>query len=378
MTLAIAVVCYPGLGGSGVIASELARGMAARGHDVTVVATAMPQRLRVNGVKFEPIEVPTSPVFEHAPYGLAVTCKLVELAKRKHLDVVHLHYAIPHASSAMMAAQMLGANAPAMIVTLHGTDVTRLGAHPGVHAATAFALAACDGLTAPSRFLRDEAATLFDLCADRIAVISNFVDISRFAPAARDRSPFAPLFGPGSEGPVLVHVSNFRPIKRPADLMEVLARVRRDVPARMVLVGDGPEHASTVVRARELDLTDHVRFLGRRDDFAPLLAHADGFVLTSDSESFGVAALEALASGTPVFGYSVGGVPDVVGDAGVLVPRGDVDALARAIVTALPAAGELGKMARARAEKFDGRRVVASYEDYFRRVLAARAAKDAS
>src|SRR5215813_12528207 len=175
--LAIGVVCYPGLGGSGVIASELARGLAAKGHRIVVLATAMPERLRVNGVKFEPIAVPTSPVFEHAPYGLAVASRLAELGSQ--LDLVHLHYAIPHASSALLAKQMLGDRAPAMIITLHGTDVTQ---HASLHAATAFALARCDGLTAPSAFLRDEAVARFGLPAARIHVISNFVDLARFAP----------------------------------------------------------------------------------------------------------------------------------------------------------------------------------------------------
>jgi N-acetyl-alpha-D-glucosaminyl L-malate synthase BshA len=358
--LSIGVVCYPGLGGSGVIASELARGLAAKGHRIVVMATAMPERLRVNGVRFEPIAVPTSPVFEHAPYGLAVTSRLVELGAG--FDLVHLHYAIPHAASALHAKQMLGDKAPAMVVTLHGTDVTQ---HPSLHASTAFALAGCDGLTAPSTFLRDEAVARFGLPAERIHVISNFVDLARFAPPDARRS----LFPDG--GPVLFHVSNFRPIKRTLDLLEVLVRVRRTVPARMILVGDGPDHAAAVAHAGALGLADHVRFLGRRDDFESLLGHADGFVLTSDSESFGVAALEAMACGVPVFGYRVGGLPDVVGDTGVLVPRGDVDALAGAIVDGLPRASELGRAARQRAEaRFGSERVVAAYEGYFRRVLA--------
>ncbi|HEV7555043.1 MAG TPA: N-acetyl-alpha-D-glucosaminyl L-malate synthase BshA, partial [Kofleriaceae bacterium] len=354
-------------------------GLAAKGHRVVVLATAMPERLRVNGVRFEAIDVPTSPVFDHAPYGLAVANKLVELVRRGNgIDLVHLHYAVPHASSALLAATVLGAAAPAMIVTLHGTDVTRLGGLPSVHAVTAYALAACDGLTTPSRFLRDEAAERFAIAADRIAVISNFVDVARFSPPpARDRSRLAALFPDGPDGPMLFHVSNFRPIKRTRELADILAGVRTAVPARMILVGDGPDHAAAIARAAELGLTDHMRFLGRRDDFETLLGHADGFVLPSDSESFGVAALEAMACGVPVFGYDVGGVPDVVGDTGTLVPRGDTAGLARAIVAGMPRSVELGRAARVRAEsRFGSERVVAAYEDYFRRVLATRTKED--
>jgi N-acetyl-alpha-D-glucosaminyl L-malate synthase BshA len=328
--LGIAVVCYPGLGGSGVIASELARGLAGRGHRVVVLATSRPSR--AGDVAFERIDVPSSPVFEHAPYDVAVASHLVELCRREVIDIVHLHYAIPHAASGLLASHVLGADAPAMVVTLHGTDVTRLGAHPELHPVTAFALAAAAGITTPSRFLRGEAAACFGLPADRIQVISNFVDVSRFAPPAQRDRRLAALFGDDDGGPILFHTSNFRPIKRPLQLLDVLARVREKVPARLVLVGDGPEHASARAHATALGLDDATRFLGRREDTEGLLAHADGFVLTSESESFGVAALEAMAAGVPVYGYRVGGLPEVVGVGGTLVASGDVDALAAAIL----------------------------------------------
>jgi N-acetyl-alpha-D-glucosaminyl L-malate synthase BshA len=374
--LAIAVVCFPGLGGSGVIASELARGLAYRDHRVTVVATALPERLRVNGVKFEPIDVPSTPVFETAPYGLAVANHLIHLVRRERIDLVHLHYAIPHAASAMAARQVLGAAAPAMVVTLHGTDVSRLGPHPSLNPVTAFSLAACDGLTTPSQYLRREALKCFDLAADRIEVISNFVDVDRFAPPpTRDRSTLAALFGGASDGPFLIHVSNLRAIKRPHDLIEVVARLHaRNVNARMVVVGEGPERVSTEARAREAGVADAFRFLGRRDDFEGLLGHADAFVLPSESESFGVAALEALAAGVPVFGYDVGGLPEVVTpDTGTLVPVGNVDALAAAIVDGLHRRDVLGHAGRQRAtSQFRSDQVVATYDDYFRRVIARR------
>jgi len=394
--LSITVVCYPGLGGSGVVAAELALGLAARGHRIHVVSTAVPERLQAEHgsgarpeIRFERVEVPGSPVFEHAPYDVAVASHLVELARREPIDLVHLHYAVPHAVSALLVRQVLGVAAPATVVTLHGTDVTRLGAHPSLHAVTAFAVAAADGITAPSRYLREAAVERFGLAAERIEVIPNFVDLARFIPpAGRDRhAGLAALFarGPGAgpghdgdDGPILFHVSNFRPIKRPLDLIEVLVRVRRSLPARAVLVGDGPERDAVARRAHELGVGDAVCMLGRRDDFCQLLRHADGFVLPSESEGFGVAALEAMAAGVPVFGYRVGGLPEVVTDgAGTLVPCCDVDALAAAVVAGVgdrAVRDAMGRTARARAEERFGREAaVVRYETYFRHVLASRA-----
>ena len=381
-SLSIAMVCYPALGGSGVVASELARGLAARGHRVHVIATALPDRASggPGDLRFERVEVPASPVFEHGPYCLAVASRIVELVRREPIDVLHLHYAVPHAASALLAAQVLGDAAPASVITLHGTDATRLAGHAGVHPVTAFAIAACDAITVPSHYLRREAAEGYQLPAARIQVIPNFVDLERFAPAPRGapgpRPPELPAAAPGE--PLLFHVSNFRPIKRPVDLAEVLARVRRAVPARMVLVGDGPERAAGEARAAELGVAGAMTFLGRRADFAALLAHADGFVLASESESFGVAALEAMAAGVPVFGYRVGGLPEVVcEDAGALVLAGDLDALAAAITAAVrdPARrAAMGRAARACAEaEFSAPRALAAYEACYRRLLAGRA-----
>jgi N-acetyl-alpha-D-glucosaminyl L-malate synthase BshA len=375
--LSIAMVCYPALGGSGVVASELARGLAARGHRVHVIATALPDRAMggPGEVRFERVDVPTSPVFEHGPYSLAVASKIVELVRRERgasggIDVLHLHYAVPHAASALLAAQVLGDAAPASVITLHGTDATRLAAHPGVHPVTAFAIAACDAITVPSHYLRREAAERYELPAARIQVIPNFVDLERFAPPARRE--------PAADGPLLFHVSNLRPIKRPVELAEVLARVRRSVPARMVLVGDGPEREAVAARAAALGVAGAMTFLGRRTDFAGLLGQADGFVLASETESFGVAALEAMAAGVPVYGYRVGGLPEVVcEDAGALVPLGDLDALAAAIVDGIrdPARRDaLGRAARACAEtEFSAPRALAAYEACYRRLLGGQA-----
>jgi N-acetyl-alpha-D-glucosaminyl L-malate synthase BshA len=313
-------------------------------------------------------------VFEHGPYCLAVASQIVDLVRREPIDVLHVHYAVPHAASALLAAQVLGDAAPARLITLHGTDATRLATHRGVNPVTGFAIAACDAITVPSHYLRREAAERYELPAARIQVIPNFVDLERFPPAPR-----APGDGPRAEPgePVLFHVSNFRPIKRPVDLAEVLAHVRRTLPARMVLVGDGPEREAVEARAAALGVAGAMTFLGRRTDFAGPLARADAFVLTSESESFGVAALEAMAAGVPVFGYRVGGLPEVVcADAGALVPLGDPAALAAAIVEGLrdPARRDaMGRAARRCAEaEFSAPRAIAAYEACYRRLAAGQ------
>jgi len=373
--LSIAMVCYPALGGSGVVAAELARGLAAAGHRVHVIATALPDRARGPGeLRFERVLVPSSPVFEHGPYCLAVASRIVDLARREPVDVVHLHYAIPHAASALLAAQVLGDAAPASVITLHGTDATHLAGHPGVHPVTAFAIAACDAITVPSHYLRREAAERYGLAAARIQVIPNFVDLERFTPALRAAAPRPPELPPPG-APLLFHVSNFRPIKRPVDLAEVLARVRQELPARMVLVGDGPERAAVEARAAALGIADAMTFLGRRIDFAGLLAHADGFVLASESESFGVAALEAMAAGVPVVATAVGGIPEVCTDGvtALLVPPEDPDALAVAIaLTLTDQAASAARVAAAAADvraRFDLAAHAAAIQAVYTRVL---------
>jgi N-acetyl-alpha-D-glucosaminyl L-malate synthase BshA len=338
--LHIGVVCFPSLGGSGVVACELALGLAARGHDVHVLATARPARAQSSErLTFHPVRVPKYPVFEHPPYTLAVASLIVEVAHAHALDVLHVHYAVPHAASALLARAVLGARAPRLVTSLHGTDVAPLGADPAYRSVTAHAVAASDAIIVPSGYLRGEVRARLGLPAGTpVEVVPNFVDTERFAPGPpRPRAR-----------PVLFHVSNLRPVKRAVDLVEVLVRVRRHLDARLVVVGDGPDAPAVEDRAAALGVDRHVQLLGRRDDFLGELRAADAFVLPSEVESFGVAALEALSAGVPVFGYRVGGLPEVVVDGvGRLVEPFDTEALAGAIVETLAAPAAHAAMARA-------------------------------
>ncbi len=375
--LAIGIVCYPSLGGSGVVAAELAAGLAERGHRVHLIASAAPGRGPLApGVRLHTVAVPEYPLFTHAPYDMAVAGTIVDVARGNGLDVLNVHYAVPHAASADTARRVLGAAAPRCVVTLHGSDVTRVGLDPSIRTVTRYAVTAADRITVPSEYLRGAAAELLGVeTAERIAVLPNFVDTAAFAPAPlSERGSFDPLFGGTRGAPTLIHVSNFRPVKRTGDLIELLARVRRVLPARLVLVGDGPDRAATVAQASARGLSDHVRALGAIAELPLVLRQADAFVLTSESESFGVAALEALSSGVPVVAYRVGGLPEVIADGcGALVEPFDVGGLADAVVDVLADAARLSALrqaARARAVAHFGRAAgIDRYETCFRELI---------
>lgn len=378
--LSIGVVCYPSFGGSGVIAAELAAGLARRGHRLHIIASAPPRRSlpQSEGIAFHLVDAAEYPVFENPEYALAVASAIVDVARAEGLDVLHVHYAVPHAASAHLARQILGASAPALVTTLHGTDVTHVGSQPSYRPVTEFAVAASDAITTPSDFLRREAVQRFGIDAASIEVIPNFVDSERFAPvASRDRRRLESYFSePDDDGPILFHVSNFRPVKHAIELIDVLALLRRALPARMILVGDGPERRRAEERARELSVEDSVRFLGTCADFREALVHADAFLLTSESESFGLAALEAMSAGIPVFAYKVGGLPEVVIEGtGALVDRGDTRELARAVLGAVrddAVRTRMGEAARARALHFRPELALDGYEMLYRRILERR------
>lgn len=376
--LGIASVCFPGIGGSGVVAAELALGLAARGHRVHVIAERAPLRPLPN-VSIHEVRAPSYPLFDHAPYTLALAGAIARVCGEQTIDVLHVHYAVPHAASAYLARQLLGSAAPRLITTLHGTDVTRVGSDPAYQPLTRMCVESSEAISVPSLFLRDAAYATLGIARSRaIEVIPNFVDTERFAPPpARSPERYRELFEAGESGPLLFHVSNFRSVKRVTDLLEVLARVRQRVPARLALVGDGPDRAAAVERARHLGLQRSVAFLGQRAEFADILREADAFLLTSETESFGLAALEALSCGVPVFGYRVGGVPAVVTeDVGRLVEPFDLDGLAAAVVALLGDSKErerLSAQARARVlASFRSEPALDAYERLYRGTLGER------
>lgn len=384
--LSVGIVCFPSLGGSGIVATELAVGLAHRGHRVHVIASAPPSRTlpTCERLFLHEVPVPSHPALPDPQYAIALASSLVEIASDSRLDVVHAHYAVPHAASAYLARRVLGAAAPRIVTTLHGTDVTQLGSDPSYRSITRFTVSRSDGVTVPSEYLKAEAYARLGLPAELpIDVIPNFVDTELFSPAERrERARFDALFDaaggdPADRGaPVLFHVSSFRPIKRVTDLVEVLARVRRHLKVRLMLVGDGPDRQRLMAKARELDVSRSICLVGTHAEFVEYLRHADAFLLTSESESFGVAALEALSCGVPVVAYRVGGLPEVVTqDAGRLVTPGDVDALSAAaleIVSNDELRDSLGRAARARATtRFQRDAAIARYEDHYRRVLLA-------
>ena len=370
----IGITCYPTYGGSGAVATELGLELARRGHEVHLISYASPFRLRgfAERVYFHEVDLSgTYPLLEYFPYSLALAVKQEEVALREKLDVLHVHYAVPHATAAFLAREMLrGQHDLRVVTTLHGTDITLVGQERSFYTVTKFSIEQSDGVTAVSRYLRDETHRAFHCSACGIEVIPNFVNLREYYPSeeARCRSSLAPY---GMR--VLMHVSNFRPVKRVPDVIEAFARIRQHVPSVLVLVGDGPERAVTEAAIARLGVGEYVRFLGKVDAVADLLRAADLFLLPSASESFGLAALEAMACGVPVIASRVGGVPEVVvdGESGGLVGVGDVDALAaRAIEYLEPRRWKQAREAAViHARRFDEAAIVPMYEEFYARVL---------
>lgn len=374
--LRIGVTCFPTLGGSGVIAAEIGLGLGRRGHDVHFICYGEPGRLHESpgapGVRFHRVEVPAYPLPHLSPYPLTLASTLFEVARRERLDLLHVHYALPHATSAHLAREMARAEGLALrvVTTVHGTDVTLLGPQAPLRPVVRFSLLSSDALTAPSRYLREAAIAGLGLPPGTpIEVIPNFVDPERFCPR--------PGGGRGEGGPVLVHGSNFRPLKRVGDAVRVLAALRRALPARLLLVGDGPDARAAAALAEELGVSDAVELLGEQADVAEVLRRGDLFLLPSESEGFGLAALEAQSCGLPVVGSRVGGVPEVVvdGETGLLCDVGDVEGMAAAALRILgdeALRGAMARAARARAlRRFQREPMMARYEACYRRVLGS-------
>lgn len=371
----IGITCYPTYGGSGAVATELGMALAARGHEVHFITYQQPFRLPVflPRVHFHEVDVGRYPLFQYPPYDLALAVRMHEVVIKERLDLLHVHYAIPHATSAWIAKEMLRKEGRdiKVITTLHGTDITIVGQDPSFHAITKFSIEKSDRITAVSDFLKDETLRAFGCAGCDVQVIHNFVD-----PAIYDRTRYEPELRTALAGDrkVLMHISNFRPVKRVVDVVRTFARVQKDVPSILVMVGDGPDRGEAENEARALGVESDVHFLGRIESVAPLLASADLFFLMSDRESFGLSALEALACGVPAFGYNVGGLPEVIRDGvtGYLRPVGDVEGVAAAAVSLLLDAPRLAAMRTAAAsdarDRFSLDAVVAQYEALYRSV----------
>jgi L-malate glycosyltransferase len=372
----VGITCYPTYGGSGAVATELGIALAGRGHEVHFISYEHPFRLPhfLPRVYFHEVSIGNYPLFEYPPYDLALAVRMHDVVLSQGLDLLHVHYAIPHATSAWIAKEMLkeqGRPLP-VVTTLHGTDITIVGQDHSYQAITRFSIERSDRITAVSQWLKDETIKAFGCSNERIEVIPNFVD-----PVAFERSHHGDALRQdlGGGRKVLMHISNFRPVKRVRDVVRVFAKVRDRVPSVLVMVGDGPERGAAEEEARSLGVSADVRFLGKIDVVAPLLASADLYVFPSESESFGLSALEALASGVPVVGARVGGVPEVVRDGvtGALLPLGDVDGMADAAVRflqpALWAAASSAAQADARA-RYGTHEIVGRYERLYEEALA--------
>ncbi len=370
----IGIVCYPTFGGSGVVATELGMGLAKRGHEVHFITYRRPARLSAfhENVFYHEVNGEDYPLFEYPPYDTALASKLVEVVKFEKLDLLHVHYAIPHAAVAYMAKKILlqdGRYVP-VITTLHGTDITLVGTNPAFKPVVEFSINKSDGVTAVSDFLRDETLTKFNITND-IRVIYNFVDFDRFRKINKDH--FKKAIAPNGER-IMTHTSNFRKVKRVEDVIRVFEKVHRTVPSKLMLIGDGPERRQMEDLCRQIGLCDEIRFLGKQDAVEELLAISDLFFIPSQSESFGLAALEAMACEVPVISSNAGGLPEVNihGKTGFLSDVGDVDAMAQHAITILgddQVLQTFRKNALEQAERFDIRHILPQYEAYYEEVV---------
>lgn len=373
----LGIVCYPSSGGSGIVATELGLALAHRGWQVHFITYAQPLRLKgyEENVFFHRVETDNYPVFHHPPYTLSLAVKITEVADSFGLDVVHVHYAIPHATCAYLAKRMLHPRRLSIVTTLHGTDITLVGVQPAFHKITRFSIEESDRVTAVSDFLRQRTIDSFQV--DRpIDVIPNFVDTDEFHPRAKGDAP-GPSVCEQKDRKVILHASNFRPVKNVPAVIGAFARINVHVPSILILVGDGPERPKAQQLAEELGVGEHVRFLGIQEDMARLLARADLYLLPSEHESFGLSALEAMSAGVPVIATQVGGTSEVIqhGVSGFLVDPHDVDMMGRigADVLADPARQrEIGEAARARVlDNFTIDRVVGQYEAIYQELRSA-------
>ncbi|MFC1512259.1 N-acetyl-alpha-D-glucosaminyl L-malate synthase BshA [Candidatus Latescibacterota bacterium] len=374
----IGITCYPTFGGSGTVATELGRTLARRGHKVHFITTALPYRLSgyVENVFFHEVQVFNYPLFDYVPYSLSLASKMAQVALREDLDILHVHYAIPHATSAYLAKSVIaGKKDLPVITTLHGTDITLVGNDPSYFDITKFSIEQSDVITAVSAYLRAQTINRFQVTKD-ITVIPNFVNTDKFNPRGTE---YRDCFHHPDEK-ILMHISNFRPVKRIQDIIEVFEGVSAAVKSRLLLIGNGPEMERIRSLVDEKGLTARVSFLGRQDDVSHLLPCADIYLLTSAHESFGLTALEAMSCGVPMIGTSGSGMSEFLGDnsAGFLYPVGDVEAMIKGclrILTEPSLKEKMGLAGRNRViAEYNEEEIVNRYEDLYRTVLDARQA----
>ena len=369
----IGITCYPTYGGSGVVATELGMELAARGHEIHFISYAMPIRLHTDNehIFFHEVEVTSYPLFDHPPYTLALAVKMFEVAEEAQLDLLHVHYAIPHSVSALLARSMTETRRLPFITTLHGTDITIVGNDRSYLPITRFSIEQSDGVTSISRYLKDRTVKEFETRRP-IEVIPNFVNCDQYCRC--DHSPLRQQWAPNGE-PILMHLSNFRPVKRVTDVIEIFALVREKMPAKLVMIGDGPDRGAAEYLARKKKISKDVIFMGKQDQVEAKLCVADLFLLPSDLESFGLAALEAMACEVPVIATNAGGLPEVVthGVDGFLITPRDVAAGGKYAIDILSRADrgrEMGKLARINARKnYCSNDVIPQYEAYYRKVI---------
>jgi N-acetyl-alpha-D-glucosaminyl L-malate synthase BshA len=370
----IGIVCYPTFGGSGVLATELGLELSRKGHQVHFITYRQPVRLELlnSNVHFHEVNVPDYPLFHYQPYELALSSKLVDMVKAHKIDVLHVHYAIPHAYAAYMAKKMLheeGIKIP-IVTTLHGTDITLVGSHPFYKTAVTFSINQSDAVTSVSQSLKEDTQRLFNTQKD-IKVIPNFIDIDKYKTNFKDCD--RDLLALPTER-VITHVSNFRPVKRISDVIEVFYKVQKEVPSKLMMVGEGPERKQAEQLCKTYGIEDKVVFLGNSNEVDKILCYSDLFLLPSETESFGLAALEAMASGVPVISSNSGGIPEVniEGVSGYLSPVGAVDEMAHNAIKIIKDEAVLNKFKKAAqgaSTKFDIHKIVPFYEAIYEEAL---------
>jgi N-acetyl-alpha-D-glucosaminyl L-malate synthase BshA len=368
----IGITCYPTYGGSGVVATELGKALAERGHQVHFISYALPSRLDgfLGNIIYHEVEMSSYPLFEFPLYTPALASKMVEVAKFEKLDVLHVHYAVPHAISAYLAKQIVGNNLK-IITTLHGTDITLVGLEPSFLHMMKFIIEQSDGVTAVSKFLKDKTITNFQI-EKEIEVIYNFINPEKYK--RTENTDLRKSIAPDGEK-IIIHTSNFRPVKRVPDVIRIFNEVRKKIKAKLILIGDGPDRSACEILCRELSICSDVKFVGKQSEIVPLLSVSDLFLIPSQSESFGLSALEAMACQIPVVSSSVGGLPElqVHGETGYIAEIGDIDRMSKysiELLTNEPKHTIFAKAARNRAlSLFSESKIVDQYENFYQYIL---------